>query len=284
MSDSPNAVELTVEQAWFIADSVGAGTFPWVLAITPPYADASERAQFDVTQRGALARMGVVSTDGPINTVVAEWVRTVCYCDQWLELRNVGPNASSAQLMRGVIARRGHHTVVALRSAQLVTFTAMTVDHPHALVPIATAGLPGQPPANFAEFALPARVGARADEQLRSGAKITEVMDFLGVPASARPVVEAVFTGPRSYVEIVAGQRRDGQHFSSEVGVGIVDSTSGRILVSPHRAGDGEWVSTFAPGTNLAIAVALERLTATLPDGQWFPGAQLTREFTTQTN
>ena len=43
----PNAVELTVEQAWFVADEIGAGTFPWVLAITPPYRDAGERRLFE---------------------------------------------------------------------------------------------------------------------------------------------------------------------------------------------------------------------------------------------
>ena len=38
-----NAVELTAEQAWFVADTFGAGSFPWVLAITPPYSDPSQR-------------------------------------------------------------------------------------------------------------------------------------------------------------------------------------------------------------------------------------------------
>lgn len=284
MKDSPNAVELTVEQAWFIAETIGAGTFPWVLAITPPYRDARERVQFDITQRDILTRMGVMSVSGTLNAAVAEWIRTICYSDRWLEMRYVGPTSDGTDLMRGVIARRGEHTVVALRSSQLVTVTAMAIDHPHALVPVAVGGLAGRTPASFSEFALPARVGARADEQLRSGAKVDDLFDYLGVPASARPAVESVFTGPRSYVEIVAGQRRDGRHANSEVGVGIVDATAGRILVSPHRAADGEWVSTFAPGTNLAIAVAIERLTATLPGGQWFPNVQLTREFTVQTS
>ena len=95
-------------------------------------------------------------------------------------------------------------------------------------------------------------------------------------------MVESVFTGPRSYVEIVAGCRRDGQHATTEVGVSIVDTTAGRVLVSPSRAFDGEWVSTFSPGTPFAIAVAIEQLTASLPDGQWFPGQRLSRDFSAQ--
>ena len=31
----------------------------------------------------------------------------------------------------------------------------------------------------------------------------------------------------------------------------IVDTAAGRVLVSPSRAFDGEWVSTFAPGTTV---------------------------------
>ena len=46
MSVEPNAVELTVDQAWFIAETIGAGNFPWVLAITTPYRDAAERGAF----------------------------------------------------------------------------------------------------------------------------------------------------------------------------------------------------------------------------------------------
>ncbi|CMI24796.1 putative ESX-3 secretion-associated protein EspG3 [Mycobacterium tuberculosis] len=42
MDATPNAVELTVDNAWFIAETIGAGTFPWVLAITMPYSDAAQ--------------------------------------------------------------------------------------------------------------------------------------------------------------------------------------------------------------------------------------------------
>lgn len=96
-------------------------------------------------------------------------------------------------------------------------------------------------------------------------------------------MVESVFNGPRNYVEVVAGARdQDGQSATTEVGLSIVDTTGGRILVSPSRAYDGEWVSTFSPGTPYAIAVAIDQLTAGLPDGQWFPDVRLSRDFAVQ--
>lgn len=295
MSAAPNAVELTVDHAWFIAETIGAGSFPWVLAITTPYRDAEQRAEFFERQRAELTRMGLVSHDGSINAAVAEWIRAVCFPDRWLDLRYVGSAAATGtgELLRGVVAQRAGaadatgkapQTVVALRSAQLVTFTAMDIDDARGLVPVLGVGLGGRPPARFDEFSMPMRVGARADERLRAGASLAEVVEYLGIPPSARAVVESVFSGPRSYVEIVAGCHRDGRHSTTEVGLSIVDAAAGRVLVRPSRAFDGEWVSTFSPGTPFAIAVAVEQLTALLPDGPWFPGQRLSRDFSVQSS
>ncbi|MGE2816773.1 ESX secretion-associated protein EspG [Mycobacterium heidelbergense] len=292
MSVEPNAVELTVDHAWFIAESIGAGSFPWVLAITAPYRDAAQRDAFLERQRSDLTRMGLVTDDGSktgiVNPAVADWIRAVCFPDRWLDLRYIGPGAATGtgELLRGIVAQRAGatptKTIVALRSAQLITFTAMDIDDPRALVPVLGVGLAQKPPARFEEFSMPARVGARADERLRSGAPLAEVLDYLGIPGSARRMVESVFSGPRSYVEIVAGCRRDGQHATTDVGMSIVDTAEGRVLVSPSRAFDDEWVSTFSPGTPFAIACAVEQLIAQLPDGQWFPGQRLSRDFSAQ--
>ncbi|OCB20382.1 secretion protein EspG [Mycobacterium malmoense] len=289
MSAEPNAVELTVDHAWFIAETIGAGSFPWVLAITSPYTDAAQRQAFLDRQRAELTELGLVSQGGAVNPAVADWIRVVCFPERWLDLRYVGPakepGTGTGEMLRGIVAQRPAttaKTIVALRSAQLITFTAMDIDDPRALVPVLGVGLAQQPPARFDEFSMPARVGARADERLRSGAPLAEVVDYLGIPQSARAVVESVFNGPRSYVEIVAGCHRDGRHATTEVGMSIVDAAAGRVLVSPSRAFDGEWVSTFAPGAPFAIALAIEQLTALLPDAEWFPGHRLARDFTAQ--
>jgi hypothetical protein len=290
-SREPNAVELTVDHAWFIAETIGAGSFPWVLAITTPYRDAADRSAFLERQRTELTQLGLVSHGSVVNPAVAGWIKAVCFPDRWLDLRYVrhaGPGGAG-EMLRGVVAQRSattvgrrRKTVVALRSAQLVTFTAVEIDDRRAMVPILGAGLAQRPPARFEEFSLPMRVGARADERLRSGAQLAEVLDYLCVPQSARPMVAAVFDGPRSYVEVVAGSRRDGRQATTEVGMSIVDAAAGRVLVSPSRGFDGEWISTFSPGTPGAIAVAVEQLTALLPDGDWFPGRRLTQDFAAQ--
>jgi hypothetical protein len=274
-----NAVELTAEQAWFAADSLGVGNFPWVLAVTPPYSEHAQRAEVAGRLSEELAALGVMTEDGVINPGVRRWVTATCRARRWLELRFV---RGSGTMLRGHVARREEQTdehTVALRSGGLITFTGLDIGHPQALVPILTAGLSGRSPARFEEFTIPAQTGARADERLRDGAALDDVIEFLGIPATARAVVEAAYSTDRSYVEIVAGDHRDGHRVSTNVGVSVVDTREGRVLVSPSKAFDGEWVSTFTPGTPLAIATAIERLTATLPDGPWFPNQQLTRDF-----
>lgn len=275
---SVSAVELSAEQAWFLADRLGAGGFPWVLAITQPYSEPAAKADFDADQVAALTRMGVLSPDGSVHPAVAHWIRIVCRPRRHLELRWV---SGSGAMLRGILARRGDDTVAALRSDQLMTCSALTIASPEALVPVLTAGLSGRAPARFDEFAMPAHIGARADERLRRGESLDDVMDHLGIPPTAHAVVRAAFAPGRSYVEIVAGDHRDGHRVSTDVGVSIVDTSAGRVVVAPVKAADGTWISTFAPGTDLAVAAAVARLTATLPDGPWFPTANLTRDFET---
>lgn len=275
-----NAVELTVAQAWFVAETLHAGSYPWVLAITPPYHDTAVKAAFEAERTAELEQLGVM-VDGTVVPSVRQWVTTTCRARRWLELRFV---SGTGNMLRGFVARDGHGvTVVVLRAGALVTFTTLDVDEPQALVPILTAGLARRAPAAFEEFTLPTRIGVRADEKLRNGAALSEVVEFLGIPPSARVVVEAAFASDRAYVEIVAGDHCSGHRISTEVGVSIVDTSAGRILVAPSRAFDGETLSTFSPGTPFAIATAVERLTSTLPDGSWFPDANPIRDFDQRT-
>lgn len=269
---APDAVELTADAAWFLAESLGAGSFPWVLAITGP----RDRSQTEGL-REQLAGLGVLLPNGAVHAAVARWIRTACAPQAWLELRYVRDRG--AAVLRGLVARRADHTVVVLRSGPLVTVSELPISDAAFLVPAVTAPLRHRTPARFTEFILPTRVGARADERLRAGADIDAVLDQLGVPPSAAAVVRSVFTGGSDYLEIRAGCARDGRHQLSEVGIGIVDTPAGRLLVSPQQAEDGTWLSSFAPATPFAIAAALDRLTDTLPAGRWFPSAVLTRDF-----
>src|ERR1700733_10559319 len=108
MSVEPNAVELTVDHAWFIAETIGAGNFPWVLAITTPYRDAAERGAFFQSQKDELTRMGLVSPEGAVNPAVAVGMGVVCSPAGGLDLLSGGSVAAPGpgELLRGVVAQR----------------------------------------------------------------------------------------------------------------------------------------------------------------------------------
>ena len=111
-----DAVELTADAAWYLADTLGAGAFPWVLAITPGYSAPAERNAFERRHITWLTRAGVMNAEGVVDPAVARWIRRVCRPTWWHELRFVGPGGA---LLRGIVARDGAGTVVALRSGGL---------------------------------------------------------------------------------------------------------------------------------------------------------------------
>ena len=85
-----------------------------------PVADSTEdRAEFEAGQRERLTAMGVLDADGVVDASVAGWIRAVCRPAQWLELRFVAQDGS---MLRGLVARNGTETVVALRRAYRTVF------------------------------------------------------------------------------------------------------------------------------------------------------------------
>lgn len=264
------AVEITAQQAWFLAEHLRAGMFPWKLAVTAPYIDPGERDQFNARCAEELTGLGVLDEHGRVHPTVADSIRAVCQARQWLEWVTV---IDEDRILRGVLARTTSPVaVVALRYAQMLTFTAMQIDYSESLVPVVTAGLEDQPPADFTEFTLPMDLGAAIDKRIAAGADVGETLSALGIPEREAEVMELARLGERSWVEITAHEAADtGARHHTDVCVNIINSEVGRILVAPPadepRAG-GE--SVFAPAEPFAIAVALRDLTARLPT-PWFP-------------
>ncbi|PJE02614.1 MAG: ESX secretion-associated protein EspG [Mycobacterium sp.] len=265
------AIEVTAQQAWFLADHLRAGTYPWMLAITTPYVDAGERAPFNQRCRDELTESGVLDHRGQLNPSVAEAIRTACHPRQWLEwLTILGPD----QILRGVLARTEPVQAVAvLRYAQMVTFTPLQLTDSEAIVPIVTAGLPpDQRAARFEEFSLSMDLGKAIDARIGRGADVFETLTDLGVDEQAAEIMTLARGGDRTIVELTAHESTGGGHHHTDVSVNVISTDIGLILVSPP-AGEPRkgGRSVFAPGDAFAVAMAVRDLTARLPSGTWFP-------------
>lgn len=265
------AVEITAHQAWFLADHLAAGTFPWKLAITAPYLDPTEREDFSAKTLAELTESGVIDSSGNVKPSAAHSIRTICQAPQWLEWLTV---VDADQILRGVLARASDSAaVVALRYAQMITFTPLQLTHSEAVVPIVTAGLRTDAhPAQFNEFELPMDVGKSIDARIGRGADIAETLTDLGIPEREADIMEIARTGDRITVELTAHEATNGARHQTDVSVNVISSEVGLILVSPApgQPRDGG-SSVFAPGEAFAIAMAVRDLTGRLPSGPWFP-------------
>ncbi len=72
--------------------------------------------------------------------------------------------------------------------------------------------------------------------------------------------------------EVVMIEHRDGGSGSVDTGVcvSILDTASGRLVVTPSKAMDGEIWSTYAPGDDAAINASVAALVDLLPGRSWF--------------
>ena len=137
-------------------------------------------------------------------------------------------------MLRGLVARRDGRTVVALRSGGLVTFTAIGYRPSAGAGPGADGGAVG-PTARAVRRVRHARARRRARRRAvarRRGAGRCPRLP--GHPARRRGRWWRPRSRPgRTYVEIVAGDHRDGHRVSTDVGVSIVDTDAGP---RPRRA------------------------------------------------
>lgn len=272
MTNRFEAFEVTAEQAWFLADHLETGTYPWKLAITAPYVDPGERERFNARCIEELTMLGVINEHGQVRPNVADAIRTVCGARQWLEWFTINA-ADQDQMLRGVASRiTPPNTVIAQRYAQMVTFTPMQIAYSEALVPVVTAGLPDQPPARFSEFSLPMDLGVTIDKRIAQGADVIDTLTAFDIPDREAQVMALARSGERIYIELTAHEATNGARHGTDVSVSITSSDVGRILISPPpgepRAGG---TSVFAPAETFDVAMAIRELTARLPSGPWFP-------------
>lgn len=263
---------MTARHAWFLADRLGAGSYPWKLAITVPFADPAQRNSFNQQCLDELLAQEILDDQGRISPALAESIQVICNPRQWLEWLTI---IDQDRVLRGVMARSStssDRVVVALRYAQMVTFTPLQLTHSEAVVPIITTGLPDQPPARFDEFMLPMDTGKAIDTRIARGADVVDTLIDLGVPERDAQVMEVAHTGTWATIELTAHEALNGARHQTDVCVNLLNTDAGRIVVSPPadepRAG-GQ--SVFAPGDAFTLAMAVRDLTARLPAGVWFP-------------
>lgn len=264
--DDVVAVELTIDGVLVVADRLGLGDFPTVLAIrlNIPFPEL-RRTVWDQVARD-LAAQGVLNAHGEPHPAVADMLHTLSRSDRTLEgrwwRRDIG-----GEMTRFAVARRGDRHVIAVRHGDLVVLQRVAAKAGLAAMVTAVLGS-----AQAAEVE-PLTGLASILGQCRTADQLAQ---FDIGSASARTY--SSLTGqPNSWSEITASQRHPGGTVThTDVAAGVLDGAEGRIVSIPRRV-NGQLYGSFLSGTEANLQRALDGLVEFLPDRTWLdaeePGA-----------
>jgi hypothetical protein len=257
--DDVVAAELTVDGVLVVADRLGIGDFPTVLALrlNIPFPDLRETVWEQVARD--LTAQGILTAYGEPHPAVADMLHTLSRSDRTLEGR-WWRRDRGGEMTRFAVSRRGDRHVIAVRHGELVVLQRVSSKVGLAAMVAAVLGS-----------------GDSADVEPLTGLAATlgqcRTADQLGQfeigLASARTYA-ALIAEPASWSEIIVTQRHPGGTVThTDVAAGVLDGPQGRIVSIP-RLVNGELYGSFLPGSDANLQRALDGLVQFLPAGAWF--------------
>ena len=247
--DDVVAVELTVDGVLVVADRLGLGDFPTVLAIrlNIPFPDLCkavwEQVARDLTAQGVLTASGEPHARCRRRRHAQQVGHRTLEGRWWRRDRG-------GEMTRFAVSRRGDRHVIAVRHGELVVLQRVAAKA--GLASMVTAVLGSANPAEVEPLtALAATLG-----QCRTADQLGQF--DIGL-ASARTYA-ALIDQPASWSELTASQRHPGGTVThSDVAAGVLDGPQGRIISIPRRV-NGELYGSFLPGTDANLQRALDGL------------------------
>ncbi len=268
--DDPLAVELNVDAALMLATVAGIDSYPPVLALRPNIYLVEDRKRVHEHVGAQLAEVGVL-VDGRVHPTVSHWLHCLHRPDMELVARIVdtGLDGETRGMLRISFVRAGEDHVLALRDDDHVVF--QKVFHQgrgiDTLASVLISALGTVPALDFepmsATFEQLDEVPADADERR------TALIELGAQPRTASALTRALDQVVRR-AEILVIEHHDGGSVTPEVALSILDTLSGRVVVTPSRAMDGEMWSTYLPGDDAAIQRGVTALIDLLPAQSWF--------------
>ncbi|WP_324188648.1 ESX secretion-associated protein EspG [Nocardia flavorosea] len=268
----PTSVDLNVDAALVLQNMVGIDSYPAVLAILPNIPDIAVRDKVHAVVTDQLTEAGIVE-DGRVHPAIASWLHSLHRPDMELAVR-VMDNGSAGHeptMLRISLVRDGDSHVLAIRCDDHVVI--QPVFHQGRRLNTHTAvvksALGDYPLLQFEPVSAPVEelqaVPDDAEERRR-------VLCELGATPRAAGVITRAMAEVVRRAEIVMIEHRDGGSGSihTRAGVNVLDTMTGRLIVNPRAAMDGQLWSTFQPGDDAAIEAGIDALIDLLPGRSWF--------------
>ncbi|MFE7801070.1 ESX secretion-associated protein EspG [Nocardia sp. NPDC057440] len=276
MDTDPVAIDLNVDAALLLQDMVGIDSYPQVLVIKPNIYRVADRDRVRAVVAKELTEVGIIEGDR-VHPTVEHWLQCLYRPDMELVARildtGLGDDGSKGML-RFSLVRRGDTHVLAVRCDDNIVIQSVfqegrDLESVSAALQAALGYnqiLRFQPlTATMDEFA---EVPGDQDERRRA------LLD-LGAHPQTASVLSRVLDEVQRRAEIVMIEHQDGGSARTEVCVSVLDTLSGRLIVTPSKAMDGQMWSTYAPGDDAAVHTGVGALIELLPGRSWFDTSRI---------
>ncbi|WP_281032519.1 ESX secretion-associated protein EspG [Nocardia exalbida] len=268
-------MDLNVDAALLLKELVGIDSYPPVLALLPNIYRPEDRERVHAVVAQELTEVGVIDGDR-VHPVVEHWLRCLYRPDMELVARILatGVDGEPQGMLRFSLVRSGDTHVLALRCDDNVVIQTMYQDGQN-LDTVTAALTAALGPAEALRFT----PMTTTVEQLREVPSEPDERRQALLELGAQPHTATVLTRALDEVarraEILVIEHRDGSPPETDVSVTVLDTLSGRLIVTPSRAMDGEIWSTFAPGDDAALRSGIGALIDLLPGRSWFDTSRL---------
>ncbi|WP_454199658.1 ESX secretion-associated protein EspG [Nocardia sp. Marseille-Q1738] len=275
MEADPVSIELNVDAALLLKDMVGIDAYPAVLALLPNVYRLEDQERVHAVVAPQLAEAGIIDGDR-VDPTVEHWLQCLYRPDMEVMavVLSTGLDGEPQGMLRFSLVRSGDTHVLALRFDDNVVIQTMfhegrNLEH----VTAALAAALG--PAQIPRFTPMTTSVEQLDEVPSEPDERRQALVELGAQPHTATVLTRALAEVERRAEIVMVEHRDGGSIQTEACVSVLDTLSGRLIVTPSRAMDGEIWSTFAPGDDAALRSGIGALIDLLPGRSWFDTSRL---------
>ncbi|MET9286807.1 ESX secretion-associated protein EspG [Nocardia beijingensis] len=266
----PVAIDLNVDAALLLKELVGIDSYPPVLALLPNVYRLEDRERVHAVVARQLTEAGIIDGER-VHPAVEHWLRCLDRPDMELAARimDTGLDGQPRAMLRFSLVRGGDTHVLALRCDDDVVIQTMFQDGQN-LNNLTAALAAALGPAEALRFTPMTTTVEQLGEVPSDPDERRQALLELGAQPHTAAVLSRALTEVARRAEILVIEHRDGSQAQPEVSVSVLDTTSGRLIVTPSRAMDGEIWSTFAPGDDAALRSGIGALIDLLPGRSWF--------------
>lgn len=275
VEDDPVAIDLNVDDALLLQHLVGSDSYPPVLALLPNIYRIEDRDRVHSVVAAQLTEVGVLE-DGRVHPAVEHWLMCLYRADVEMAVRilDTGLDGEPKGMLRMSLVRAGETHVLAVRSDDHVVIQSVfQQDRQLDMLSAAVATALGSAPVLRFEpvTATVEQFGEIPDDQDERRRALVE----LGAEPHAAAVLSRVLDEVVRRAEVVIIEHHDGSSPKPEFAVHVVDTLSGRIIVTPSVAMDGRKWARYAPGDDAALRSGIGGLIDLLPGRSWFDTSRM---------